>query len=241
MAPLAWNAKRTAAHSYVPVDEPIDLLNVAFGNSPAHCAVVPDRVTARAGLRELMALPNGGNRRPWQLIEVDVCKERRQGRGVVLRVLSFHPPPPVFYIILFRARSAQVPPSALDSTAAEQHIVRWLLQPAETVMDLSLATALCVRSVRNAQCPLTAGRALAYRYHAAHAGGRSNARVVLVGNGADEQLAGASVAVLVVSAVDRHGGVSSPRVTPCLTRVRTGRLLSPSNRVSRWRLGGAAA
>lgn len=50
-------------HRCVPADEPIDLLNVAFGNT----STVPDRLTAHSSLLDLQHTCPG---RMWNLVEV---------------------------------------------------------------------------------------------------------------------------------------------------------------------------
>ncbi|KAJ9471139.1 Asparagine synthetase domain-containing protein [Diplonema papillatum] len=56
------------AHQTVPLGEPIDLLNVAFGDSPGN---TPDRLAALSGWKELREACPG---RPWNLIEIDITE-----------------------------------------------------------------------------------------------------------------------------------------------------------------------
>jgi asparagine synthetase B (glutamine-hydrolysing) len=63
------------AHKYIPLDEPIDLLNVSFENPRINSQrknddpyMVPDRKTARQGLLELQSL----FKREWRLVEINV-------------------------------------------------------------------------------------------------------------------------------------------------------------------------
>jgi len=70
------------ADVHVPVHEPIDLLNVAFG---VEAAEAPDRLTGLAGLEELRAL---SPRRPWRFVEVDISlQELLDARGRLLELL----------------------------------------------------------------------------------------------------------------------------------------------------------
>lgn len=74
------------AAQHLPPDEPIELINVAFGSNPL---AAPDRITAINGLCELRALPGQGQR-PWRLIEVNVTlEELRRVRAHIRRLL--HP------------------------------------------------------------------------------------------------------------------------------------------------------
>ncbi|KAF7339685.1 PHB domain-containing protein [Mycena sanguinolenta] len=149
------------AHKYIPLDEPIDLLNVAFENpwklnaqtggtkgkkkppkqtiNPRPAYMVPDRVTGLQEVEELRRLCP----RVWNFVEINVPYEESQ---------------------------------------ASQAIVESLMFPSRTVMDLSLAQALyfasrgkgIVRDHPNADpVPYT-----------------SPARVLLNGLGSDELLGG---------------------------------------------------
>ena len=53
----------------LPTEEPIDLMTVAFGATPDEA---PDRLTARNGLAELVAISPS---RDWRLVEVDISLE----------------------------------------------------------------------------------------------------------------------------------------------------------------------
>ena len=53
----------------LPTEEPIDLMTVAFGATPDEA---PDRLTARNGLAELVAISPS---RDWRLVEIDISLE----------------------------------------------------------------------------------------------------------------------------------------------------------------------
>ncbi|XP_037706158.1 asparagine synthetase domain-containing protein 1 [Choloepus didactylus] len=168
----------TLADRHIPLDEPIDLLNVAFmtkeknvptrfnkkGNKQKnHCEIpseefsknlgaadddnpdkqfsVPDRITGRAGLKELQALNPS---RMWNFVEINVSLEELQK--------------------LRRTRICQ------------------LVQPLDTVLDDSIGCAVWFASRGNG-CLVTQDEMKSYQ---------SSAKVVLTGIGADEQLAGYS-------------------------------------------------
>ena len=57
------------AHRHVPPDDPIDLLNVAFGEFPSQ---TPDRIGSLNGLLELKAIAPD---RVWNLVEIDLTAE----------------------------------------------------------------------------------------------------------------------------------------------------------------------
>ncbi|XP_055967770.1 asparagine synthetase domain-containing protein 1 [Sorex fumeus] len=155
------------ADRYIPLDEPIDLLNVAFmikettsnqkgGKQKNHRKTsseesfaadpdkqfdVPDRITGRAGLKELKtASPS----RIWNFIEINVSLEELQN---------------------------------LRSTR-----ICHLIQPLETVLDDSIGCAVWFAS-RGVGRLVTQDEVKLYQ---------SSAKVVLTGIGADEQLAGYS-------------------------------------------------
>ncbi|XP_037018879.2 asparagine synthetase domain-containing protein 1 isoform X2 [Artibeus jamaicensis] len=167
----------TLADHHIPLDEPIDLLNVAFmteektiptsfnkkrreqkncetpseepsknavaaaAASPDKQFIVPDRITGRAGLKELqMANPS----RIWNFVEINVSAEELQ-----------------------KLRTARI-----------CHLV----QPLDTVLDDSIGCAVWFAS-RGIGWLATQGKVKSYQ---------SSAKVVLTGIGADEQLAGYS-------------------------------------------------
>ncbi|XP_036899665.1 asparagine synthetase domain-containing protein 1 [Sturnira hondurensis] len=164
------------ADRHIPLDEPIDLLNVAFMTkektiptsfnkerreqknceipseepsknavaataSPDKQFIVPDRITGRAGLKELqMVTPS----RIWNFVEINVSAEELQ-----------------------KLRAARI---------------CHLIQPLDTVLDDSIGCAVWFAS-RGVGWLATQGEVKSYQ---------SSAKVVLTGIGADEQLAGYS-------------------------------------------------
>lgn len=162
----------TLADRHIPLDEPIDLLNVAFmtkeksistsfnkkrrkhknceipseessknAASPDQHFSVPDRITGRAGLKELQA---ANPSRIWNFVEINVSLEELQE--------------------LRRTRICH------------------LVQPLETVLDDSIGCAVWFAS-RGTGWLVTQEKVKSYQ---------SGAKVVLTGIGADEQLAGYS-------------------------------------------------
>lgn len=161
------------ADRHIPLDEPIDLLNVAFmikeptsnlkrGKQKSHCKApsedsstqstadavdpgkqfdVPDRITGRAGLKELQ---NAHPSRIWNFIEINISLEELQD---------------------------------LRSTR-----ICHLIQPLDTVLDDSIGCAVWFAS-RGVGWLVTQDEVKLYQ---------SSAKVVLTGIGADEQLAGYS-------------------------------------------------
>lgn len=159
------------ADRHIPLDEPIDLLNVAFmiketnnqkgGKQKDHCKTpteetstkstataylgkqfdVPDRITGRMGLKELQTAHPS---RIWNFIEINVSLEELQD-----------------------LRSSRI---------------CHLIQPLDTVLDDSIGCAVWFAS-RGAGWLVTQDEVKLYQ---------SSAKVVLTGIGADEQLAGYS-------------------------------------------------
>jgi asparagine synthetase B (glutamine-hydrolysing) len=87
------------ANRFLPLDEPIDLINVAFGNTQKEFDSAPDRITGRIAFDELQRVAP----RPWRF----VC--------------------------------ADIPASQVAAVAP--HIMT-LIAPLNTVMDLTIASAL---------------------------------------------------------------------------------------------------
>ncbi|NXX06878.1 ASND1 protein, partial [Larus smithsonianus] len=166
------------ADKHVPLEEPIDLLNVAFmikeqakqkGNTKNHsnqevqldllcpqesckdldakivahlsCFDVPDRITGRAGLKELEAINPS---RTWNFVEINVAPE--------------------------------------ELKKMRQQSIKHLIYPLDTVLDDSIGCAIWFAS-RGEGFITNQGRLKPYK---------SPAKVVLTGIGADEQLAGYS-------------------------------------------------
>ncbi len=72
------------ADAHVPAAEPIELINVAVGGDSA--PVAPDRLTARAGVDELRSISPA---RDWRLVEVDVSlDELIERRAELLQLLQ---------------------------------------------------------------------------------------------------------------------------------------------------------
>ncbi|KAH8265167.1 hypothetical protein KR044_010620 [Drosophila immigrans] len=122
------------ADRFVPLNEPIELINVAFervattGAAAEALWQVPDRQTAQQSYEELQRLCP---QRKWQLLEVNVSREQLKQQ------LSCH--------------------------------IHQLIYPLQTVLDECLGSAF---------------------WFAANAGGKSTARVALLGSGADELFGG---------------------------------------------------
>mmetsp|Transcript_19305 Transcript_19305/g.74133 ORF Transcript_19305/g.74133 Transcript_19305/m.74133 type:complete len:605 (-) Transcript_19305:15-1829(-) len=130
----------------VPLDEPVDLLNVAFGGWPYD---VPDRATGRASARLLLRrTPN----RRWRFVEVNVTRQELEDQQEAL----------------------------LQSV--------W---PRATVMDMTIGPALWFAArgcghVQTRGLDDEDGHLLKENYERHE----SKAKVLLLGHGADEQLAG---------------------------------------------------
>jgi asparagine synthetase B (glutamine-hydrolysing) len=134
------------AHSFIPKDEPIDLLNVSFENprsmknSKRNIYDVPDRITGRMGYDELHSkFPE----RQWQFVEVNVTYQ--------------------------------------ECLEYRQHVLH-VMNPLETVMDLSIAIAFWFAS-RGKGLICNKGETIPYH---------SRSKVLFSGLGADEQCGGYS-------------------------------------------------
>lgn len=84
-------------HDFLPLDDPIDLLNVAFENPRIHAKLgpgispyelCPDRITGRSSFAELLQVCPG---RHWQLVEVNVpFTETVAHRATVMTLMHPH-------------------------------------------------------------------------------------------------------------------------------------------------------
>lgn len=114
----------------------IDLLNVSFDG-----AFAPDRITARAGLKELVRIAPS---RTWNLVEINA--------------------------------------DLLNCTSETQHVMS-LITPAKTYMDLNIGLALWLAAGGDGSLYGQCGDLQLVKF-------RSEAKILLVGSGADEQCAG---------------------------------------------------
>ncbi|KAJ2960335.1 hypothetical protein NQZ79_g4310 [Umbelopsis isabellina] len=136
------------ADQYLPHDQTIDLLNVAFENPRINQSKkgpvnydVPDRKTGRCSVQELRAI---SPKRTWNFVEINVPYE--------------------------------------EATQCRQQIID-RMAPLDTVMDLSIAMAFWFAS---------RGKGIIQQADRTEIPYESNARVLLSGLGADEQLGGYS-------------------------------------------------
>ena len=82
------------AHDLLPVDETIDLLNVAFENPRIHGKILspfdmcPDRITGRRSLEELKRVCPG---RTWRFVEIDIpYSETTEHRRTIVQLMKPH-------------------------------------------------------------------------------------------------------------------------------------------------------
>ena len=186
------------ADLHLPPEQPLDLINVAFG---AIAAEAPDRLTGLAGVAELRRL----SPRTFHFIEVNVSlSELRECRSHLLRLLS--PASTVMDLNIGAAlwfgsrgigklRAAEEPTSRGEQNA---RVVRYAnggsavpaqtttaspavrLRTRLTVEPTGVRLSTSVEDEDDDECSSTT-RSVDYR---------SGARVLLLGGGADEQLAG---------------------------------------------------
>uniref|UniRef100_A0A803L7R9 Asparagine synthetase domain-containing protein 1 n=1 Tax=Chenopodium quinoa TaxID=63459 RepID=A0A803L7R9_CHEQI len=128
-------------HECLDAEYDIDLLNVSFNGEAA-----PDRITSRAGLKELKRI---APLRRWRLVEID---------------------------------------ADLSNLTMEMKQVMALINPAKTYMDLNIGIALRLASGGDGWVHEVINSALHEGYQRFRY--KSEARILLVGSGADEQCAG---------------------------------------------------
>lgn len=78
------------AHFLLPVDTPIELINVAFGKEPR---LAPDRIATFRAMTELLRLPKAGKtheRREWRLVLIDVPDKVSPHTPHILNLLTPH-------------------------------------------------------------------------------------------------------------------------------------------------------
>eukprot|EP01135_Chromosphaera_perkinsii_P012025 Nk52_evm33s2568 gene=Nk52_evmTU33s2568 len=150
-------------HWYLPVEQPVDLFNVGFSRQEDHSSYdVPDRVTGRLGYETLKEV---------------ICPQKYPHGGK----------PREWNFI-----SVNIHLSLLDS---KKDFLRGLISPLETILDFSIGSAIWFASRGFGMCTLTGTGDVTVESSAderAYAQEKieSNSRVLLVGMGADEQLAG---------------------------------------------------
>jgi asparagine synthetase B (glutamine-hydrolysing) len=130
------------ADEFIPSDQPIDLLNVAFENKTQSSSreahfLVPDRVSGIESLKEL------NPRRKWNFVEINITLE--------------------------------------ELRAERENLIKHLLYPHQTVLDDSIGCALWFASRGKGFLRDQQNQIHSYQ---------SNAEILLLGMGADEQLAG---------------------------------------------------
>lgn len=143
-------------HDILPLDEPIDLLNVAFENP---------RVAAAAA-----AAAQKASTEPTSVYEA--CPDRMTGRSAHKELISTCPERKWRFIAI------NIP---YTETTANRDLVRRLMRPHNTEMDLSIACALFFAS--RGQGSLSTTPEISEDY-------TTSARVLLSGLGADELFAG---------------------------------------------------
>lgn len=128
------------ADKHVPQEEPIDLINVSFGDSPSvDFDKVPDRQNGINGLYELQKI----SKRPWNLLKVNITHA--------------------------------------DLEYACKNNVYFLTYPATTIMDITIGAALWFAAK---------GKGIIHDATDTNTVFMCTAKILLLGMGADEQLAG---------------------------------------------------
>lgn len=181
------------AHAHVPPNETIDLINVAFENkartkatSNASDAIynVPDRITGRAGWKELTQAVANNTILDTLQWATSLTNSSSVDESTPSSSSSSTQQPPESTASQFqRYRLVEVNVSRTEYDNAILHVAS-CMQPLETVMDLSIAAALWF-----------AARGQGHIYNPAESSSSpvlytSTSPVILVGMGADEQFAG---------------------------------------------------
>ncbi|EPS33525.1 hypothetical protein PDE_08487 [Penicillium oxalicum 114-2] len=152
------------AHDVIPLDEPIDLLNVAFENPRVAAAAVAAAVKTKHGAAAVASTE--------PVSAYEACPDRMTGRSAHAELQMTCPGRPWRFIAI------DVP---YTETIAHRASVKRLMRPHNTEMDLSIACALYFAS--RGQGTITHPTSVPISYS-------TTARVLLSGLGADELFAG---------------------------------------------------